>query len=109
MTDDEKREKMAAEERKHELQSVSDRYLWELMGVTERRLAEIREEYHRRRHPVPQRNKLVELPCTLQELETAVHGYGDHNGFHGKVEVVLENLVDPMAKAYLAVSEGGVE
>ena len=105
MTDDEKREKMAAEERKHELQLVSDRYLWELMGVTERRLAEIREEYHRR-HPVPQRNKLVELPCTLQELETAVHGYGDHNGFHGKVDIVLDSFIDPMAKDYLSVYEG---
>lgn len=108
MTDDEKREKMAAEERKHELQSVSDRYLWELMGVTERRLAEIREEYHRR-HPVPQRNKLIELPCTLQDLETAIHTYGDHNGFNGKVEVVLDSLIDPIAKDYLAVTEGGAE
>ena len=105
MTDDEKREKMAAEERKHELQSVSDRYLWELMGVTERRLAEIREEYHRR-HPVPQRNKLIDIPCTLAELETAIHTYGDHEGFHGKVDIVLDNLVDPEAYNYLSVYEG---
>lgn len=28
---------------------------------------------------------LITLPCTMLELETALHGYGDHHGFDGKV------------------------
>ena len=102
--EDVKREKLAAEERRKELQSVSDKYLWELMGLTEKRLAEIRAEYQRR-NPIPQQNKLIELPCDLQELETAIHAYGDHKGFHAKVDVVLDNLVDPEAYNYLGLTE----
>lgn len=35
---------------------------------------------------------LLALPCTMLELETALHGYGDHHGFDRKVEPhVLDN------------------
>ena len=106
MTDeDEKRERLAAEERKKELKSVSDKYLMELLSITERRLHEIREELNARGITGPQCNKLISLPCTLQELETAVHAYGDHNGFHGKVSIVLDSLIDPEANDYLGIAE----
>lgn len=29
---------------------------------------------------------LITLPCTMLELETALHGYGDHHGFDKKVK-----------------------
>lgn len=29
---------------------------------------------------------LVTLPCTLAELETAIHKYGDHHGFDVTVD-----------------------
>lgn len=99
---------MITEDRKKELASMSDAWLREMMGIHAEKLDELKWESNRR-YPPPETEadarKLVELPCTLQELETAVHAHGDHNGFHGKVSVVLENLVDPMAKDYLAVTE----
>lgn len=36
---------------------------------------------------------LVRLPCTLAELETAIHKYGDHHGFDVKVDVRLSPSV----------------
>lgn len=30
-------------------------------------------------------SELVKLPCMALELETALHRYGDHHGFHGTV------------------------
>lgn len=95
-------------DRRRELAEMSDAWLAEMLRVHGQALEELKEEYNRR-FPVPQGTKLVELPCTLQDLETAVHVHGDHNGFHGKVDVVLEGAVDPMARDYLAVTEGGAE
>lgn len=99
---------MITEERKKELASMSDAWLAEMVRVHHARLDELKWEFNRR-HPAPERKKLVELPCTLQDLETAVHAYGDHNGFHGRVDAVLDSIVDPMAKDCLAVTEGGAE
>lgn len=30
---------------------------------------------------------LIGLPCTLRQLETAVHQYGDHHGFDGDIVI----------------------
>lgn len=92
-------------DRRRELAEMSDAWLAEMLRVHGQALEELKEEYNRR-FPAPQRAKLVELPCTLQDLETAVHVHGDHNGFHGKVGFGLVGLGD--AK-YLTVTEGGAE
>lgn len=97
---------MMTDDRREELASMSDAWLREMLAVHSKQVEELKWEFNRR-FPPPEAKKLVELPCTLQELETAVHGYGDHSGFHGKVEVVLDSLIDPMVKDYLAVTEGG--
>lgn len=97
---------MITEDRKKELASMSDAWLREMLGLHSKQVEELKWEFNRRFPSPEKKNKLVELPCTLQELETAVHGYGDHNGFHGKVDIVLDNLVDPEAYNYLSVYEG---
>lgn len=99
---------MIADDRKEELASMSNAWLREMLGIRSKEAEELKWEFNRRFPPKPAK-KLVELPCTLQDLETAIHTYGDHEGFHGKVDVVLVGLVDPMSKDYLAVTEGGAE
>ncbi len=95
---------MITEERQKELASMSDAWLRELLGLHSKKVEELKWEYNRR-FPPPEVKKLVELPCTLQDLETAIHAYGDHAGFHGKVDVVPGGAVDPRAKDCLGVYE----
>lgn len=93
-----------SEDRKKELASMSDAWLREMIGIHKGMLGELTWEFNRR-FPQPKARKLAELPCDLQGLETAIHAYGDHNGFHGEVSIVLDSLVDPEAGDYLGIAE----
>lgn len=87
MTDKEREvEAKRIEGRKAEIARMSDAYLDELMRVTRTELTMLGREAVRRRKR--RTTSLVELPCTLQDLETAIHSYGDHRGFRGKVVAV---------------------
>lgn len=87
MTDDERDvEAKRLEARGAEIAKMSDAYLDELMRVTNNELTMLVMEIARRR--AKRTTRLVEFPCTLQDLETAIHSYGDHRGFHGQVVVV---------------------
>ena len=92
MTDKEKgAEVKRIEGRKAEIAKMSDAYLDELMRMTYTEHTMIAREIERRKSR--RATLLIKSPCTLQELETAVHSYGDHYGFHGRV------VVFPMADA----------
>lgn len=86
MTDQEKEvEVKNIEGRKAEIAKMSDAYLDELMRVTYAEHALLDMEITRRKSK--KTTLIARFPCTLQELETAVHSYGDHYGFHGRVVV----------------------
>ena len=86
MTDKEKEaEVKRIEGRKAEIAKMSDAYLDELMRATYAEYALLDREVMRRKSK--KTTLIARFPCTLQELETAVHSYGDHHGFHGKVVV----------------------
>ena len=92
MTDKEKEaEVKRIEGRKAEIAKMSDAYLDELMRVTYAEHVLLDREVMRRKSR--RATLLIKFPCTLQELETAIHSYGDHYGFHGRV------VVFPMADA----------
>lgn len=74
------------EDRRAEIARMSDAYLDELMREVHNEHTMLVMEIAKRK--AKRTAFLVELPCTLQELETAIHSYGDHHGFHGKVVVV---------------------
>lgn len=86
LTDEEKAEVARIAERKIEIARMGDAYLDELMREVHNEHTMLAMEIARRR--AKRTTVLVEFPCTLQELETAIHSYGDHHGFHGKVVVV---------------------
>lgn len=73
------------EVRRSEIAQMSDAYLDELMRVTHNEHMMLVMEIAKRR--ARRTTVLVEFPCTLQDLETAIHSYGDHHGFHGKVVI----------------------
>ena len=86
MTDKEKEaEVKRIEGRKVEIAKMSDAYLDELMRVTYAEHVLLDREVMRRKSK--KTALIARFPCTLQELETAVHSYGDHYGFHGRVVV----------------------
>ena len=74
------------ESRKAEIEKMSDAYLDELTRITHNEYMLLALEIERRK--AKRTTRLVELPCTLQNLETAIHAYGDHNGFHGKIVIL---------------------
>ena len=74
------------DKRRTNIAKMSDAYLDELIRVTKSEFAILVEEAMRRKTKCAAR--LVEFPCTLLDLETAIHAYGDHHGFHGKVVIV---------------------
>ena len=80
---------------------MSDAYLDELMRVTYAEHVLLDREVMRRKSK--KTTLIARFPCTLQELETAVHSYGDHYGFHGRV------VVFPMADAGSVNTGIGVE
>lgn len=79
-------EEKRLETRKAEIALMSDAYLDELMRVTHNEHTMLVMEIARRK--AKRTTVLVEFPCTLQDLETAIHSYGDHHGFHGQVVIV---------------------
>ena len=86
MTDKEKEaEVKRIEWRKAELANMSDAYLDELVRMTYTEHTMIAGEIERRKSR--RATLLIKFPCTLRELETSVHSYGDHYGFHGRVVV----------------------
>lgn len=93
MTDKEREvEATRIEGRKAEIARMSDAYLDELMRVTRVELMMLGRETVRRKKR--RTTALVELPCTLQDLETAIHSYGDHHGFSGKVVIIPSSDAD---------------
>ena len=87
MTDKEKEaEVKRIEGRKAEIAKMSDAYLDELMRNVHNEHMMLVTEIEKRK--AKRTTVLIEFPCTLQDLETVIHSYGDHHGFHGKVVVV---------------------
>lgn len=85
-TEEQEAEAKRLEDRRAEIARMGDAYLGELARVTGDEHAMLVAELARRK--AKRTTVIVELPCTLQDLETAIHSYGDHHGFRGKVVVV---------------------
>lgn len=82
MTDEEmKIEKARAQAHAEELRGNSTAYLIELARVTGRELCAINTELERRMHKGYQ--KVIVLPCQVQELETALTTYMNSHGLAG--------------------------
>lgn len=47
----------------------------------------------------------IALPCTLRELESAIHRYGDHHGFDGKIEDAKIVGLDGVPQTVLVINE----
>lgn len=84
MTDEEmKIEKARAQDRAEELRGNSTAYLIELARVTGRELCAINTELERRMHKGYQ--KVITIPCQVQELETALTTYMNSHGLAGGI------------------------
>ena len=82
MTDEEmKIEQARAPARAEELRGNSTAYLIELARVTGRELCAINTELERRMHKGYQ--KVIVLPCQVQEFETALTTYMNSHGLAG--------------------------
>lgn len=84
MTDEEmKIEKARAQGRADELRGNSTAYLIELARVTGRELCAINTELERRMHKGYQ--KVIVLPCQVQELEMVLTTYMNSHGLAGGI------------------------
>lgn len=94
MTDEEmKIEKARAQARAEELSGSSTEYLLELAKVTGRELCAINAELGRRLHKGYQ--KVVTIPCQVQELETELTTYMNSHGLaNGVVNTFLDENGD---------------
>lgn len=48
---------------------------------------------------------LIALPCTLRDLESAIHRYGDHHGFDGRIKDAEIAGFDGVPQTVLVINE----